>query len=140
MKRKINRTQISAKVMLTGLVVLLALIGCNKDENNDSTNIEAAKITISPENASMNVGEHEDFTAYAVTKTGEKVYFDELDVESRWWSSDTTVFSVQENGVATGKSKGDAYCILEATITFDASQLKKLKFYTGRDSAFVSIF
>ena len=119
---------------------VVALSSCDKDDDSDTNGMEIEKIAITPEDASMAVGEQEDFSAYALTTSGEKLYFNELDMESRWWSSDTTVFTVQENGVATGKNQGAAYCIVEATVTLKSGQLKALRFYTGRDSAFVSIF
>jgi hypothetical protein len=140
MNRKFKSMQSALKISVLVFAGLATLISCYKEDDNATNDVEIEKIAITPEDASMAVGEQEDFSAYALTTKGEKLYFDELDVESHWWSSDTDVFEVQENGVATGKSKGDAYCILEATIHLKSGQLKAPRLYTGRDSAFVSIF
>ncbi len=140
MKKRFNSMQRALKITAFVFAGVVALSSCNKDDDSDTNGMEIEKIAITPEDASMAVGEQEDFSAYALTTAGDTLYFDDLDVDSRWWSSDTTVFTVQENGVATGKNAGEAYCIIEATVTVEASQLKALRFYTGRDSAFVTIF
>lgn len=139
-KKEFSIIQITKVFIVVGFISALSITGCNKDDDNEPSITEIDKVGILPENASLSVGEQEDFSAYALTKSGDTIHFEDLDVDSRWWSSDTTVFTVQENGIATGKNKGDAYCIIEATITLEASQLKALRFFTGRDSAFVSIF
>lgn len=139
MKKRFNFIQAFVKTMAFAFVVMLTLSSCNKEDNGETNSTEIEKIAITPKDASMAVGEQEDFSAYALTTDGDTLYFNDLDVDSHWWSSDTTVFQVQENGLATGKNTGDAWCILEATVTLKSAQLKALRFYTGRDSAFVSI-
>lgn len=140
MKRRFKRMQ---RALLISVLVFAGLVtpgSCDKEDDSDTNGVEIEKIAIIPEDAAMAIGEQEDFSAYALTTSGEKLYFDELDVESHWWSSDTTVFTVQTNGVATGKKQGEAYCILEATVSLKSGQLKALRRFTGRDSAFVAIF
>lgn len=140
MKKRFNFIQISGIVMVVAFIGMLTFNSCNKDEDNQTQGFEVEKIAITPKTANMAVGAQEDFSANVITTAGDTLNFKDLDVESRWWSSDTTVFTVQENGTATGKNKGDAYCIIEATIALKSAQLKALRFYTGRDSAFVTIF
>ena len=140
MKTRFNSILLTRIIMVFGFAGMIVLNSCNKDEDSESADIQIEKIAIMPEDASMAIGKQENFSAYALTTTGDTLYFNDLDVNSHWWSSDTTVFTVKENGVATGKKKGNAFCKLEATITYDSSKLKRIRFYTGRDSAFVSIF
>ena len=137
MKMKVN----PVKTAILCLICLFMLNGCDKDDRNMSEEVEIKQITINPGEVSMAVGDHEDFSAIAITRSGEQIAFGELNVlDARWWSSDTSIFTVLANGVATAKKTGDAYCILEATVKPDESGAQSLLSYTGRDSAFVSIF
>jgi len=125
---------LSIKGIIFMSLVMFLLSNC--EEEGESQIPTAESIIIRPENAAFNVGEQRDFTAFIVTASGDTVGINNPDIELRWWSSDTTVFTVKEGGTATAQKPGEAYCIAEVTIP-DGTELKRL--FTGRDSAFVSI-
>jgi hypothetical protein len=114
--------------------MMLLISSC--EENNQSQDPTIQDVIIQPSNTSFNVGEQHEFSAFLLTESGDTVEVDNADIELDWWSSDTTVFTVEANGTATGNNPGDAYCIAEVRVDEDAN-LKRI--FTGRDSAFVSI-
>ncbi len=113
------------------LIGSLAVIGCDTNEVESN---EIVDISMSPESATIEVGETMDFSVEALTASGETVQATDHDV--RWWSRDTTVFKVGNDGTAIGQDAGSAYCIVEVnTLSKTASAL-----FVGRDSARVMVF
>lgn len=112
------------------LIGSLAVIGC---DTNEVGTTEVVDINMLPESATIGAGETVDFSVVAVTAAGETVQATDHDV--RWWSTDTTVFEVDNDGTAIGKDAGSAYCMVEmSTLSKAAAAL-----FVGRDSAFVTV-
>lgn len=126
-------------LVLTGA---LALTGCDSTDANEEPPIE--ELIISPSSVNIAVGEQADFSAVALTASGDTI----RDLDLRWWSSDPAVFTVEGNGMATGQAPGTAYCKVELAgdAATTASHLKTARsklakrIFVGRDSAFVSVF
>lgn len=76
-----------------------------------------------------------DFEVVALTASGDMIRDANLDFT--WWSTNPTVFTVEDDGTATGQSSGTALCKVEATEE-EASKVTRL--FSGRDSVFVSVF
>lgn len=128
-------------LVLTGGLVLTGcdLIGA-EDESEESP---VTSIEISPDSVSMAVGEQVDFSVVALTASGDTVQ--DADLTVRWWSTDSTVFTVEEDGLATGQGSGTAFCMVEATDEESGRRVGKaatpsLPHFTGRDSAIVFLF
>jgi len=128
-----------AALVLTGTLVLS---GCDSTDANEEPQIE--ELIISPGSANLAVGEQMDFSVAALTASGDTI----RDLDLRWWSSDPAVFTVGNNGTATGQAPGEAFCKVELTddATNTATHLKAAYFkaakrpFPGLDSAFVSVF
>jgi hypothetical protein len=99
---------------------------------NTSRESEIAEIRISPDSASMGVTEQMDFEFFALTEAGNTVR--DANLEVSWWSTDPTVFTVETGGMAVGREPGTAFCMVEVI------EHPKIAPFTGRDSAFVSVF
>jgi hypothetical protein len=121
-------------VVVLALVVTPWLTGCDSSEVDAPQGHGVERVVISPSTASIWVGDEMSFSAFALTAQGDTVDTAGLDIEWRWWSSNPSVFTVEEDGTARGHSPGEEYCIVEATILRGQSN------FTGRDSAFVMIF
>lgn len=109
-------------LVLTGALVL---VGCDSNDNTGYEN-QIARIEISPDSVSLGVGEQADFSVVALTASGDTV----RDVSLEWWSTDPSVFTVEDDGLATGQEPGSAFCNVEVNA----------RRFVGRDSAFVSVF
>lgn len=124
---------LATALVLTGTLVLA---GCDSTDANEEPQIE--ELIISPGSVTIDVGEQVDFSAAARTASGDTI----RDLELRWWSSDSDVFTVADNGTATGRNPGSASCKVELTedATTTAGLHKTAKrLFTGRDSAFVRV-
>lgn len=121
------------------LVLVTALVGCDSDEVAGPEAQEVEEVLISPDTARLSPGETIEFSAHAVTALGDTVDLAEHGMEWRWWSSDPSVFAVQEDGTATGHTPGEEYCVVEATSVDAAAKSGGLRF-VGRDSAVVMVF
>lgn len=126
---------------LTGTVVLTGCDLFGADEGEDEAPLE--EIAILPDSVSMEVGEQVDFSVVGLTASGDTIRDSDLTI--RWWSTDTTVFTVQEDGLATGQGSGTAYCVVEATDEEVGKRAGKKALpsrphFTGRDSALVHLF
>ena len=108
------------------LVVLLVVAGCDSGDPDDSQN-QIASVEISPDTVSIAEGERVDFSVVARNASGERVQ--DADLDLRWESTDSAVFTVDDDGVATGQGPGTAFCTIAVTNRF-----------VGRDSALVSVF
>lgn len=115
------------------LILIFISIGCDSDDVvGTEFETEIAEIRILPDSAQLDVSEQMDFELVALSETGDTVRDANLDV--RWWSTDSTVFAVENDGAATGLEPGSAYCMVEV------NELAKAARFTGRDSAFVIVF
>lgn len=158
------------------LFIQLAVIGmlifssCSEDNSTGNQSEQIVDIEISPEDATLEAGEQLEFSAFVVTDSGKKINIEELDIEweGDWWSTDTEVFSVENNGLATGQNSGEAYCVVEINLdetqiitmiknesidiagfiptgvslipALNTNALKTRMRFVGRDSAFVMVF
>lgn len=93
------------------------LNGCSGDNSTGPDTSQVADITISPDEAAMESGEQIDFSVFALTESGDTVNTDEIDIEWQWWSTDPDVFDVEPGGLATALNSGEAYCVVEATVS-----------------------
>lgn len=115
------------------MILFLALIGCDSDEGVGAEfETEIAEIRISPDSALIGVSEQMDFDLFALTEDGDTIR--DANLEVSWWSTDPTVFTVENGGAAVGQEAGTAFCMVEVV------ELAKVARFTGRDSAFVSVF
>lgn len=107
--------------IIVGLV-FTAFIGCSSDEPTGTEPPQVSEIRIFPENATLEVDEQIDFSVAALSATGDTIHIDEIDIEWQWWSSDSDVFTVEAGGLATGQNPGEAYCVVEATVSFSQGE------------------
>ena len=121
------------------LVSMLITFGCDDDNSTGSVpeGLEGAEVVIEPQDVSLEVDEQVDFSAFVVSASGDTVN-DEFNFSWNWYSSNPEVFTVQNNGTATGQNPGEAFCIVEAS-TGSAKIRAKLR-YVGLDSARVFLF
>ncbi len=112
------------------------LSGCDKEDDTEPLNDQIEQIVITPQNASIPVGEQFEFSTAGVNANGDTVDISDMNLglEWNWWSTDPEIFTVDDDGIATGMQAGEAFCILD----FNERE-SRLKF-TGRDSAVVFIF
>lgn len=117
----------------------LVLAGCDTTEVTDD---QIASVVISPDTASIEVGEQVDFSVTALNASGETI--PNPNVSIRWWSTDTTVFRVTDDGLATGEDAGEALCMVEASDEVagrvaGGTATSSLRRFVGRDSAYVVV-
>lgn len=118
---------------------MLGMYSCSDDNSAtgpEEEEIDVAEVVIEPQNATFEVGEQEEFSAFLISASGDTVN-EELEVEWNWYSSDPDVFTVEAGGTATGHNEGEAHCIVEAS-TENSKIVAKMRF-VGRDSAFVTL-
>jgi hypothetical protein len=134
MKRSIQ--EFSFIIVLLGLTGAIMFSGCEKEDDTEPQNDQIEQIVITPQIASIPVGEQFEFSTAGVNADGDTVDISDMNLglEWNWWSTDPDIFTVDDNGIATGMQSGEAFCILD--FTEPESRLK----FTGRDSAFVFIF
>lgn len=119
---------------------LLAFLSCSDDGDAtgpDDEEVEVSEVIIEPQNASFEVGEQEEFSAFLISATGDTVNEEFEEIEWNWYSSDPDVFTVEDGGTATGHNEGEAHCIVEVS-TENTKIVAKMRF-VGRDSAFVTL-
>lgn len=93
------------------------LSGCSGDNSTGPDTPQVSEISISPKEVTLQEDEQADFSVFALTETGDTVDTDEIDIEWQWWSSDPDIFTVESGGLATGQSTGEAFCVVEATVS-----------------------
>lgn len=109
-------------VLAVFLIVGLWLLGgCSDDNSTGPVTPQVAKISISPEEATLETEEQIDFSVFALTENGDTIDTDDIDIEWQWWSTDPNVFDVEPGGLATGKNSGEAFCVVEATVSVSQS-------------------
>lgn len=112
------------------LVGGLMLAGC---DSTDPADDPIATVAISPDSVALQVGEQADFTAIALTASGDTV----RDVSFRWRTTDPGVFTVEDNGLATARAAGTAFCGVDVRGTVAG---KTALVPIGLDSARVRVF
>jgi len=133
-------------IIITAAVLLT--MGCDSnDPTYDWSDIE--EVRISPDSVSLPVGETVDFSFDLLSATGEVI---EVDLNTRWESTDTSVFSVADDGLATAKAPGAAKCVIEVSnyplaqtvrrgvTQIEASGNSAVLGFVGQDSARVVVF
>ena len=130
------------------LIAVLFVSGCDSsDPGFDWSDI--GEVRISPDSAAIPVGETVDFSFSLHTVTGEVI--DDLDLNTRWESLDTSVFTVEDDGLATAIAPGTTKCVIEvSTYEFsdadkraakaDPSAASDVLGFVGQDSARVVVF
>jgi hypothetical protein len=83
---------------VAGIVIALLLAGCGKE--NESDKIALKSITVTPPSVTLAVNATEQLNA-------EPVPTDASDVKFEWSSADTSVATVSETGLVTGKGVGN---------------------------------
>ncbi|NBC65875.1 MAG: hypothetical protein GVY07_09510 [Bacteroidetes bacterium] len=129
----------------TGFSVIIILItgmlniGCEDNNPTESgeDELKGAEVIIEPQNVSMEVDEQVDFAAFVVSASGDTVNED-FNIQWNWYSSNPEVFTVQNNGIATGQNSGEAFCIVEASTGNSKIVAKMVPI--GLDSARVFLF
>lgn len=125
-----------------GLTLILAgvlvLAGCDSTDVSDPDN-QLTDVIIAPDSVSIAVGEQVDFSARFLTASGDTVQHPDVTLYSDWTSTNTTVFTVADNGLATGREPGMAYCRIEVSDEA-AGKVNEIQRFVGRDSAFVFVF
>jgi len=99
------------------------------------------EVVVEPREAEVEVGDFQEFEALLKDAHGNTVDPSELDgfdIVWEYWSTDTNVFSFFEQdgstAIGTGEYSGEAFCIIEVTITEGISN------FTGRDTSLVFVF
>lgn len=133
----------AARIIYIKLAVLgmLMFTGCESDDiTGPEEDHGVVEVVIEPQEVEIEVGTQQPFEGLLKDAQGNTVDpagLDGFNIDWEWWSSDTDVFTVEQDGsagIGTGESEGEAYCIIEVTITHGNSN------FTGRDSSFVFLF
>jgi hypothetical protein len=139
--KKLFPKLIEVTVVIIFFIGILVTSSCSDDENVTATDNEPeiSEVSIEPESATFAAGEQEEFSAYLISVTGDTVN-DEVEVEWSWISSDSDVFTVQDNGTVTAQNAGEAYCIVEAELVSEKGLKVNFSLVPiGLDSAFVTV-
>ena len=136
-----------AKIALSSTVVIflffasILTFGCSDDDVTGPENgHDVVEVVIEPPVAEIEAGDFQEFEALLLDAQGNTVDPSELegfDIDWEWWSSDTDVFTVEQDGsagIGAGESSGEAFCIIEVTITEGNSN------FNGRDTTIVFVF
>jgi len=134
--KRLNQTS-GIFFMMFAIVGIVMFSGCERDDNVEPQNDEIDQIIIVPRSASIAVGEQFEFSAVGLTADGDTIERADLNLDHEWiwWSTDPDVFTVEDNGTATGHTPGEAFCVLE--FSHSESRLKWLHF---NDSVNVHVF
>lgn len=136
------KTQFFKTTGFSLIIILIAgmlNIGCedNNSTESEEEELKGAEVVIEPQNVSMEVDEQVNFSAFVVSASGDTVNED-FNFQWNWYSSNPEVFTVQNNGTATGKNSGEAFCIVEASTGNSKIVTKMVPI--GLDSARVFLF
>jgi hypothetical protein len=118
---------------VTALLLAGALILAGCDSNGAAEDPEIADVIISPDTVSLAVGDQIDFSAVALTADGDTIQ----GVTFQWTSTDPSVFTVADDGMATAQGAGTAFCGVKPP---DDAASKTALVPIGLDSAFVNVF
>jgi hypothetical protein len=106
-------------ILVFAIVGAVIFSGCQKDDEIEPQTDEIDQIIIVPQEASFAVGEQFEFSAIGLTTAGDTIERADLDLDLEWiwWSTDPDVFTVENDGTATGHNPGEAFCVLEFSQT-----------------------
>jgi len=138
----ISKFALSSTIIIFLFMALLLTFGCSTDDVTGPENGHGVvEIVIMPPEAEVDVGDFQEFEAFLIDSQGNTIDPSELDgfdIDWEYWSTDTNVFSFFEQdgsvGIGAGESSGEAFCIIEVTITEGNSN------FTGRDTSLVFVF
>ena len=136
-----SKVALSSTVVIFLFMASVLTFGCSDDDVTGPENGHGVvEVVILPPEAEIDVGNFQEFEALLLNAQGNTIDPSELDgfdIDWEWSSSDTNVFTVEQDGSAglgAGETSGEAFCIIEVTILVGNSN------FTGRDSAFVMVF
>lgn len=137
-----SKTQFFKTTGFSVIIILIAgmlNIGCedNNPTESEEDELKGAEVVIEPQNVSMEVDQQVNFSAFVVSASGDTVN-EEFNFQWNWYSSNPEVFTVQNNGTATGQNSGEAFCIVEASTGNNKIVAKMVPI--GLDSARVLLF
>lgn len=138
------------------------LIGCDSSTSAEEPKPQIVDALIELDGASdeatIEVGKTVKFTGLALTESGDRVPLAELGENWSWeWeSTDTAVFTVDDEGNAIGEEEGEAYCVITLNGPEDGTESnlyqpgtsfktasnpglpEMARIFVGRDSLFVT--
>jgi len=136
-----SKFALSTTVVIFLFMASIVTFGCGGDDVTGSEDGHGVvEVVIEPPIAEIEVGNYQEFDALLKDAQGNTVDPSELDgfdIEWEWWSTDTNVFTVEQDGsvgIGAGESSGEAYCIIEITIKEGNSN------FNGRDTTIVFVF
>jgi hypothetical protein len=97
-------------VIATG--ALLVTTGCDSNDPEEDW-MDIAEVRISPDSTDIPVGGTVDFSFALLSATGDTVRG--VNLNTRWESTEPSVSSVEDNGLAKGKAAGAAKCVIEVS-------------------------
>jgi len=107
------------------LILGIALISWGCDSTNaDRQELEVVGIEVIPEDHNIIEGENKKFTGLAVTSTGDKIPFEELDNDVwkwEWAAVNTQIATFDNTGLATGHEVGSTMCWISLNNTNSVS-------------------
>ena len=136
-----SKIALSLTIVIFLFMASILTFGCDSDDvTGPEVDHGVVEVVIEPREAEIEAGNYQEFEALLKDAQGNTVDPSELDgfdIDWEWWSSDTDVFTVQQDGsagIGAGESPGDAFCIIEVTITEGNSN------FNGRDTSIVFVF
>ncbi len=136
-----SKFALSSTVVIFLFMASLLTFGCGGDDvTGPADDHGVVEVVIEPREAEIDVGNYQEFEALLKDAQGNTVDPSELDgfdIDWEWWSTDTNVFTVEQDGsagIGAGESSGEAFCIIEVTITEGNSN------FNGRDTTIVFVF
>jgi hypothetical protein len=111
--------------------LLITACGDNSTGTDENPERTFTEIEVTPTDHSIDTGGTKKFNAYAVTSTGERIPFSELDKEKWvwfWFTKDPNIATFDHAGLATGHNIGNTKCYILLAQDDDAtkSSLKDL--------------
>ncbi|GAA5520096.1 hypothetical protein LQ318_00130 [Aliifodinibius salicampi] len=125
--------EIASDLLVFSLAAALLLSGCDTSTSADESEIQIVDALIeldgASEEATIEVGNTVKFSGFALTKSGDRVPLAELGENWSWeWeSSDTAVFTVDDEGNANGQEEGEAYCVITLYGPDDGTESNSIK-------------
>ncbi len=136
-----SKLMISSTVVMYLFIASILAFSCDSDVvTGPEDGHGVVEVVIEPPEAEIEAGSNQEFEAFLKDAQGNTVDPSELegfDIDWEWWSTDTNVFTVEQDGsagIGAGESSGEAFCIIEVTITEGNSN------FNGRDTTIVFVF
>jgi len=132
---------LSSTILIFLFMVSILKFGCGGDDvTGPEDGHGVVEVVIEPPVAEIDTGNNQEFEAFLKDAQGNIVdpaELDGFDIDWEWWSTDTNVFTVEQDGstgIGAAESSGEAFCIIEVTITEGNSN------FNGRDTSIVFVF